>query len=1042
MTARLFQDTVRALSLVLDFDEGEKLFHAWRVALLSIRVAQRTGLCAPQTAYFAGLLHDLGGLGLSDHLVHHASRGFTDIQARGHAHRGATILEPFAPFAGCLGPIRDHHERFDGRGFPLGLTKDAINPTASILHLADHLEVVLRASPPSSRWELAIGECRRAADVRVPSEVARGFFDLISKDRGLIDRLYDEKALAADLEALEPAAPENPGADLTETMSQLLWLLARVVDTKHAYTMGHSARVAFWAWRIARELRSAGLNQWDVVWSGLLHDIGKVAIHRSLLNKRTPLSTREWRQLKLHAHHSMNLISQIRDLEHIAYPAAAHHERYAGGGYPLGHAREHIPLIGRILAFADAYDAMTSDRGYNLPLSHDKALASIRGNVGTQFDPRLAPIALRVLEAAPATSTDILQTMGGFADFFRKEEASFLSLIMSGISTSAVIETDQGPELVETGAWHKLLVDADFCILEGHDGLVQSLLNFNSELFLDFIDAHDHTNLRLAAGRLQAAGRLPSPGLEGLLVTCVNGLPLELILLRNGSDDSTLIVLFRSAEGMVHSARQLAMVHTNFSSGLDAVAFLDPAWIVLDVNGRFEELTGQARDRLIGRTLESVLGPESLQRLQAQPEFSGELPFRRADHALVDTDAALVPLSDAARRAVGYMLRAVDITARKRDEARLRTLTEELARKNDELEGLNRLKSDLMSVTSHDLKSPLAAMISQARFLLDFPDRDRERVRTGLTRIVDSGENLLRFIQDLLDLERMDAGAFRYDPAPEHLMPLVREAVETARSQTRAIRISLSCDDGCESVRIATDGRRLLQVLNNLLSNAIRFSPAEGFIRVGCGRSGEDLVRLTVEDDGPGIPQDQLESIFDRYHQVRRTGTDARGFAGAGLGLFIVRKIVELHAGRAWVENREGGGSRFVVELPALQEERGLHVWLYDPNDRIWPHLEAPFHLQHVRLTRLEIPMVPPPSALPDALFACESLCSLEPAPAWLATARRCPAAIISHDEGPPAACTLWPGAVFLTQPVLDTEIVSWLRAVRLGAKGRQEAPE
>ncbi len=929
---RLIQDTVRALALVLDFDEGKKLYHAWRVALLSAVVARASGLCPPEIAYHGGLLHDLGGLGLPDHLVHHAARGFIDAEAREHACRGADILAPFAPFAPCLAPIRDHHERFDGRGFPAGKAGDAVDDAAYILHLADHLEVVLRACPAAHRLELAVTECRRAAGSRVPAAVAEAFLSRLAADPGLVDRLYDDAALAKDLDALEVPAPADPGLPTPELLSQLLWLLARVVDAKHPLTMGHSVRVAYWAFRIARELPAPRPNPWDVVWAGLLHDVGKVAVPRTLLDKRQALSAQEWRTLKRHARHSMELIGRIRDLAHLAYPAAAHHERYAGGGYPLGHAREDIPLIGRVLAFADVYDAMTSERSYNVPLTHDQALAGIAANVGSQFDPRLAPTALRVLEAVPRTSTEDLQTLGGFADFFRREEASFLSLVESAGTSAAVVETGHGHALVEVPAWHRLRVDADFSLVEGKDELVRFVMNHASDHLPDFLDARDHTPLRLAAGRL-----LPG-GYEGLVVRTVGGLPLELVLLRPDGAGHDLTVLFRSIEGTAHTARQLAMVHTNFTAGNDAVAFLDTEGLVIDVNHRFEALTGIPRDRHLGRGLEAVLD-EAARADLARPSFSGELAFLRSDGTRVVTDAALVPLLDAAGRPMGALLRAVDVTARKEAEARLAALTAELeaanaelTAKNAELESLNRLKSDLMAITSHDLKSPLAAMITQAHFLLELPELPPERVRRGLTRIAESGEKLVGFIQDLLDLERLDAGAFRFEPAPEPVAPLVREAVETARAHAGELSVTVACELACDELRVATEPRRLLQILHNLIGNAVKFSPPGTTVRVGCAPATGDRLRLVVEDEGPGIPPDQLQAIFDRYHQVRAgaqgASSNPRSFSGAGLGLFIVRRLVELHEGRVWAESDPAAraGSRFVVELPTAMPKRPQEV--------------------------------------------------------------------------------------------------------------------
>ena len=1026
MNNRLFSDTVRVLSQLLDYDEGVKLDHAWRVGLLSYRIAVELGLPAPQHAYFAGLLHDIGGLGLPDHLVHHAARGFTDSRAREHAHAGERILAPFSLFAPWLATIRDHHERFDGEGFPDRRRGGELEFVAGVLHLADHLEVVMRGLPDHLRLAQAVSECRKAAGTRVEPAIAETCGRLLQRDPELLVRLYDPPRLAEELEHLELPAPRDDQHSEASTMSQLLWLLARVVDAKHPYTMGHSTRVAFWSFQIARELPGVRLNLWDVVWAGLLHDVGKVAVPRSLLDKRTPLTGEQWELLKDHARQTMRLIEKIHGLEHLAYPAAAHHERYAGGGYPLGGAGESIPLIGRILAYADAYDAMTSDRGYNVPLTHDQALENLRSNVGAQFDPRLAPTALRVLARVPVTSLERVETMGGFADFFRKQEADFLSLVESGDTSSALHDSEAGVALLHADAWHRVLVDAQLRIVEGKPALIAAVMNFNSDHLPDFLDSREHDGLR----RLLAEARGPEP--VTLFVRSAAGLPLELVVVGARPEGSeTVELFFRCAEREVHSARQLAMVYRNFTSSSDAVVFMNAEGSILDVNERFEGLAGAPRNLLLGRSLSPFVEPEVWSGLHGRERFSGETRICRTDGVCVPVDAALVELTDAAGRSVGFMLRASDITERKEAEARLRTLTAELERKNLELERLNRLKGDLMAVTSHDLKSPLAAMITSARFLLEFPDREPARLRTGLTRIVDSGEYLLRFIQDLLDLERMEAGAFVLEREVVSCTALVSEVVATVALHAAERTIRVEQDPIGEDPRCLADPRRLRQVFHNLLSNAVKFSPDGATVRVSL-HTADGRVRVRIADRGPGIPEDQREAIFDRYHQVKGQGVDARGFAGAGLGLFIVRKILELHEGRVWVECPPDGGSDFFVELAATAEPAGLRVWLLDPEDRLHPQLAPSLAGRGVRLGRLD------DAAQLAALPAADALFIHGPAlPASLDRtlgdlAARVPIVIV---DGAGREAFGHPGIRVWEEPILAAEVAAFLRETRLNRR-------
>jgi signal transduction histidine kinase len=166
-------------------------------------------------------------------------------------------------------------------------------------------------------------------------------------------------------------------------------------------------------------------------------------------------------------------------------------------------------------------------------------------------------------------------------------------------------------------------------------------------------------------------------------------------------------------------------------------------------------------------------------------------------------------------------------------------------------------------------------------------------------------------IDDLLDISRIEAGRLAIDPAPEPVGPIVREAIETHRAsaEEHGIELGFRLDDPLPPV--IADRDRVLQVLGNLLANAVKFTPAGGRVEVGASREGEE-VRWWVEDSGPGIPPEHLPHLFDRFWQARRSHR-----RGLGLGLAIVKGLVEAHGGRVWVESEPGRGSRFQFTLPA-----------------------------------------------------------------------------------------------------------------------------
>ncbi len=231
------------------------------------------------------------------------------------------------------------------------------------------------------------------------------------------------------------------------------------------------------------------------------------------------------------------------------------------------------------------------------------------------------------------------------------------------------------------------------------------------------------------------------------------------------------------------------------------------------------------------------------------------------------------------------------------------------------------LKKDFVAAVSHDLKSPLASIQETLGLLLEeIPGPVTERQRRLLALAGKSSERLSTMISKLLELAQMEARVLRYDVRTVDLVPVVREVVEEAEPllRDRDLGVELSLPS---RAAVACDRSRIAEVAQNLLENAVKFSPRGSSIEieltgveapVGQDRAdSEDAVTLVVRDRGPGIPDAEKEVVFDRF--VRR---DGQGGPGVGLGLTICREIVTAHAGLIWVEDRPGGGSVFAVRLP------------------------------------------------------------------------------------------------------------------------------
>ena len=184
----------------------------------------------------------------------------------------------------------------------------------------------------------------------------------------------------------------------SEMFEETTEALANAIDAKDKYTSGHSIRVALYSRRIAREARLPEKTCEQVYFAALLHDVGKIGVPLEIINKIGKLTDEEYAEIKKHPVFGDQILSSIQTAPYLAVGARHHHERYDGRGYPDGLSGEDIPLIARIIAVADAYDAMTSVRSYREPLSREAVKEELRKGIGTQFDPTFARIMLRVMD--------------------------------------------------------------------------------------------------------------------------------------------------------------------------------------------------------------------------------------------------------------------------------------------------------------------------------------------------------------------------------------------------------------------------------------------------------------------------------------------------------------------------------------------------------------------------------------------------------------------------------------------------------------------
>ena len=263
-----------------------------------------------------------------------------------------------------------------------------------------------------------------------------------------------------------------------------------------------------------------------------------------------------------------------------------------------------------------------------------------------------------------------------------------------------------------------------------------------------------------------------------------------------------------------------------------------------------------------------------------------------------------------------------DMTQRlKQNVQALEESNKKLAAVNEELKELDRMKSDLLANVSHELRTPLTAIKGYTDYILERKlGGITEKQEKGLVVVQRNLERLSKSINALLDFSRMDVGRIVLNLQPFPLAPLVDQIHTTVRSELdkKALGLDVHIDPALPSV--IADREKLSAVLENLIINAIKFTPDGGRITVKAARAstaGKPEAEITVTDTGIGIPSDQLARIFNRFHQVDSSST--RRFGGVGLGLSIVKSIVEAHDSAIEVESHEGQGTIFRFRLPVLE---------------------------------------------------------------------------------------------------------------------------
>jgi PAS domain S-box-containing protein len=352
----------------------------------------------------------------------------------------------------------------------------------------------------------------------------------------------------------------------------------------------------------------------------------------------------------------------------------------------------------------------------------------------------------------------------------------------------------------------------------------------------------------------------------------------------------------------------------------DAVFGLDLEANVTFANRAAVQMLGIPAGEMIGKEAHLLLHPVR-NREEECPLFGavhGETRadlhedfFWKADGTAFPAEYIVSRMDDEEGTSVGYVLTFRDVS--ERHAAALARENERLYR---EAQAANRAKDDFLATLSHELRTPMTAILGWLE-MLGFDDIDPELMREGLATIRSSARLQAQLIDDMLDVSRIVMGKFLIEQKPTRLSAVVQGALETVRPVANEKQLNLRSDFRTADDAVMGDSVRLNQVFWNLLSNAVKFTEPGGDIAVDLTRENGQVV-VTVSDSGMGIPHDIVPHIFNRLEQ----GSQARKYGGLGLGLAIARHIVEGHGGAITARSDgEGQGATFSVSLPAASVE-------------------------------------------------------------------------------------------------------------------------
>jgi PAS domain S-box-containing protein len=351
-------------------------------------------------------------------------------------------------------------------------------------------------------------------------------------------------------------------------------------------------------------------------------------------------------------------------------------------------------------------------------------------------------------------------------------------------------------------------------------------------------------------------------------------------------------------------------------SSLDIIICSDPQRNITEFNRAAQQAFGYSKAEVLGQPIDLLYAHtsegKSLHRyLVESGGYTAEIINKRKDGTTFDAFVSASPMRDAYGNIIGVTGISRDITKRKRTQ-------EELRQAKETAEAANQAKSEFLANMSHELRTPLHGILGFARRGLKKAfTATPQLLHDYFAQINQSGEALLILLNDLLDLSKLEVGKMSMVFEPVDLHMLLASVVDEFQSLFDEGGLVLQYTPPNDTTEVMLDRGKISQVVRNLLNNAVKLSPQGGTIDLMI-RRGKSCVLVAVSDQGPGVPEGELETIFDKFVQSSQT---KNGAGGTGLGLAICREIITAHQGCIWAQNLPQSGALFAFALPWQRQD-------------------------------------------------------------------------------------------------------------------------